>query len=110
VFQPDVMVIPEHYGDEFRNQPGRLAIFDRPLPFVAEVWSVSTGDYDVKAKLPIYMQRGDAETWLVHPYEKTVTCWRRQPDGTYHASEHAAGVIELAALSGVVIDVAELFT
>lgn len=27
VLQPDVMVIPEHYGDEFRNQPGRLAIF-----------------------------------------------------------------------------------
>ena len=109
VLQPDVMVIPDDYGDEFRNQPGRLAIFSRPLPLVAEIWSVSTGNYDVMAKLPIYMQRGDAEIWLIHPYEKTVTSWRRQPDGTYLASEHVAGVVELAALPGVVIDVAELF-
>jgi Uma2 family endonuclease len=109
VLQPDVMVIPDDYGDEFRNQPGRLAILTRPLPLVAEVWAVSTGDYDVKAKLPIYMQRGDAEIWLIHPYEKTVTSWCRQPDGTYHASVHAAGIIERVALSDVVIDVAELF-
>lgn len=109
VLQPDVMVIPDDYGDEFRNQPGRLAIFSRPLPLVVEVWSVSTGDYDVKAKLPIYQQRGDAEIWLIHPYERTLQAWRRQPDGTYHTSEHTTGVIELAALAGVVIDVAELF-
>lgn len=110
VFQPDVMVIPEHYGDEFRNQPGRLAIFSRPLPLVAEVWSVSTGEYDVMAKLPIYMQRGDAEIWLIHPYEKTVKSWRRQLDGTYSSSTHNEGVIRLAALPDVVIDVAELFS
>ena len=109
VFQPDVMVIPEHYGDEFRDQRGKLAIFSRPLPFVAEVWSVSTGEYDVTAKLPVYMQRGDAEIWLIHPYEKTVTSWRRQPDGTYASSVHDSGMIELVALPNVVIDVAELF-
>jgi Uma2 family endonuclease len=37
VLQPDVMVIPEHYGDALRNQPGKLVIIDKPLPFVAEV-------------------------------------------------------------------------
>ncbi len=110
VLQPDVMVIPEHYGDEFRNQPGTLAIFSRPLPFVAEVWSVSTGEYDVLAKLPIYQQRGDEEIWLIHPYDKTVTSWRRQPDGTYLSSVHHEGTIRLAALPDVVIDVAELFS
>lgn len=109
VLQPDVMVIPQHYGDALRGQPGKLAIFDQPLPFVAEVWSVSTGRYDVKAKLPIYQQRGDAEIWLIHPYDRLVTAWRRQPDGTYASSEHDADVIELAALPNVVIDVAELF-
>lgn len=109
VFQPNVMVIPEHYGDEFRNQPGRLAIFSKPLPLVAEVWSVSTGNYDVTAKLPIYMQRGDAEIWLIHPYEKTVTSWCRQPDGTYRSSVHHEGTIQLVALPDVIIDVAELF-
>jgi Uma2 family endonuclease len=109
VLQPDVMVIPEHYGDEFRNQPGKLAIFSRPLPLVAEVWSVSTGEYDVMAKLPIYMQRGDEEIWIIHPYEKTVTSWRRQLDGTYSSSIHQEGVIRPVALPDVVIDVAELF-
>ncbi len=109
VLQPDVMVIPDDYGDEFRNQPGRLAIFSRPLPLVAEVWSVSTGDYDVMAKLPIYMQRGDVEIWLIHPYEKTVTSWRRQPDGSYSSSVHQAGVIRPAALPDVVVEIADLF-
>lgn len=109
VLQPDVMVIPDDYGDEFRNQPGRLAIFSRPLPFVAEVWSVSTGEYDVMAKLPIYMQRGEMEIWLIHPYEKTVTSWRRQPDGTYCSSIHQEGVMRPVVLPDVVIDVVELF-
>jgi Uma2 family endonuclease len=63
----------------------------------------------VKAKLPIYQQRGDAEIWLIHPYDRLVTVWRRQLDGTYESSIHDAGVIELLALPGVVIDVAELF-
>ena len=109
VLQPDVMVIPDDYGDEFRNQPGKLAIFRRPLPLVAEVWSVSTGDYDVMAKLPIYVQRGDAEIWLIHPYEKTVTSWRRQPDGSYSSSVHQDGVIRPVALPDVVIEIADLF-
>ena len=109
VLQPDVMVIPEHYGDEFRNQPGRLAIFSKPLPLVVEVWSRSTGEYDVMAKLPIYMQGGDAEIWLIHPHEKAVTSWRRQSDGTSSAAIHQEGVVRLAALPDVVIDVAELF-
>ena len=108
VLQPDVMVIPEHYGDAFRNQPGKLVIIDKPLPLVAEVWSVSTGNYDVKAKLPIYMQRGDVEIWLIHPYEKTVTSWRRQPDGTYSSSIYQEGAIRPVALPDVVIDLAEL--
>ena len=109
VLQPDVMVIPDDYGDEFRNQPGRLAIFSKPLPLVAEVWSVSTGESDVTARLPIYMQRGDEEIWLIHPYEKTVTSWRRQPDGTSISSVHHEGTVRLAALPDVVIDAVELF-
>ena len=110
VLQPDVMVIPDYYGDAFRERPGKLVIVEQPLPFVAEVWSTSTGDYDVKAKLPIYQQRGDAEIWLIHPYDRLVTVWRRQLDGTYASSVHDAGVIQLAALPDVVIDVAELFS
>ena len=86
-----------------------MVIVEEPLPFVAEVRSTSTGDSDVKAKLPIYQQRGDAEIWLLHPYDQLVTAWRRQADGTYVSSVHDAGMVELSALPDVVIDVAELF-
>jgi Uma2 family endonuclease len=54
-----------------------LEIYDEPLPLVAEVWSPSTGGYDVLAKLPEYRRRGDTEIWLLHPYERTLTAWRR---------------------------------
>ena len=109
MLQPDVMVIPGSYGAAFRQRPGRLVIVEQPLPFVAEVWSTSTGDYDVKARLLTYQQRGDAEIWLLHPYDRLVTAWRRQADGTYVSSVHDAGMVELSALPDVVLDVAELF-
>ncbi len=86
-----------------------MVIVEEPLPFVAEVRSTSTGDSDVKAKLPIYQPRGDAEIWLLHPYDRPVTARRRQADGTYVSSVHDAGMVELSALPDVVIDVAELF-
>ena len=80
---PDLFVAPIAYGEEFRDRPGVLAIISQPLPLVVEVWSRSTGDYDVEAKIPVYQQRGDLEIWRIHPYERTLTAWRRQPDGSY---------------------------
>src|SRR5262245_39886970 len=47
IFMPDVFVVPTSYGQPFRGRPGTLAIFSSPLPLVVEVWSDSTGDYDV---------------------------------------------------------------
>ena len=109
IFMPDVMVVPTAYGDRFRGKPGKLAIFPGPLPLVVEVWSASTGGYDVDTKIPVYMQRGDLEIWRIHPYERTVTSWVRQPDGTYRETMHSSGVIRLAALSGVESDLDRLF-
>ncbi|MFT4040619.1 MAG: Uma2 family endonuclease [Thermomicrobiales bacterium] len=109
VFRPDVMVFPTHDADPFRNQPGRLMILPDPLPLVVEVWSRSTGDYDIAAKLPIYQQRGDAEIWLVHPYDRTITAWRRQEDGSYTVTVFDHGVISPVALPGVAFDLADLF-
>ncbi|MFT4040620.1 MAG: Uma2 family endonuclease [Thermomicrobiales bacterium] len=109
VFRPDVMVIPTQYGRQFRNQPGRLVIIDAPLPLVVEVWSRSTGRYDVAAKLPVYQQRGDVEIWLIHPYERTITAWRRQEDGSYAESRFTDGEITPVALPGVSIDLAAIF-
>ena len=109
VFLPDLMVIPKGLGDAFRDRPGTLAIFADPLPLVVEVWSRSTGDYDVETKIPMYMQRGDLEIWRIHPYERTVTSWVRQPDGTYQETVYRSGTIRLAALAAVEIAVDDIF-
>ena len=82
IFIPDILVIPSSYGDEFRDRP-ILAIFSEPALLVVEVWSPSTGKYDVDAKLPTYQQRGDREIWRIHPFERTLTRWERLPDGCY---------------------------
>jgi Uma2 family endonuclease len=108
VFQPDVMVVPTSYGVDIRELPG-LAIFSEPLPLVVEVWSPSTGDYDVDTKIPVYQRRGDLEIWRIHPYERTVTRWVRQPDGSYEETIYDGGIIPLSALSGVTIDLDALF-
>ncbi len=107
---PTSFVAPIAYGEEFRDRPGMLAIMSsQPLPLVIEVWSRSTGDYDVAAKIPVYQQRGDLEIWRIHPYERTLTAWRRQPDGTYTETVYSEGIVTPATLPGVVIDLAELF-
>jgi Uma2 family endonuclease len=107
---PDVMVFPTSLAKEFRDRPDVLEVYEAPLPFVAEGWSPSTGDYDVDSKLPEYQRRGDFEIWRLHPFERTVTAWRRRPDGTYDELQFAGGKIQLHALPNVVVDLDALFT
>jgi Uma2 family endonuclease len=109
IYMPDVIVVPTPHGDEFRGQPGKLAILSRPLPLVVEIWSRSTGDYDVDAKLPEYQRRGDLEIWRIHPYERTLTAWRRQPDDSYDQTIYHEGIVNPVALPNVAIDLAEIF-
>lgn len=109
IYIPDLVVVPTAYGEEFKERPGVLAIFRDPLPLVVEVWSRSTGDYDVNAKLPEYQRRGDQEIWLVHPYERSITAWRRLPDGSYQETTYREGNIEPVALPDVSIALAALF-
>ena len=106
---PDVYVVPLA---QVRPQlgTGRLEVFTGPLPLVVEVWSPSTGDYDVETKLLEYQARGDLEIWRIHPYERTLTCWIRQPDGTYFETLHRSGTIRPAALPAVTIDLDALFS
>ena len=107
---PDLAVVPRAFMQQARSErPGRLAMFEQPLPLVVEVWSPSTGDYDVAVKLREYQLRGDAEIWLVHPYDRTLTAWRRQPDGGYSETLYREGSVEPAALPGVRIELAALF-
>lgn len=86
-----------------------LEVIGSPMPFVAEVWSPSTGGYDVDKNIREYQRRGDAEIWRLHPYDRTLTMFRRQPDGTYLASIVSSGSIRLLAFREIVVDVDRLF-
>ena len=108
-YVPDVMVVPLTMARRLFPEPGMVGAFPEALPFVAEVWSPSTGGYDVSDKLPEYRRRGDREIWFLHPYERTVRAWVRQPDGEYTEAIHRGGVVHLSALPGVAIDLDALF-
>ncbi len=108
-FIPDVFVVPTAYVIPLMDQQDVLEVYDQPLPLVVEVWSRSTGEYDIEEKLAVYQQRGDLEIWRIHPYERTLTAWRRLPDGSYDETIHHDGVVRPTALPGIEIDLAALF-
>jgi Uma2 family endonuclease len=103
-FVPDVVVIPRSYIDPHKGDIRAFNAYADPLPLVVEVWSPSTGDYDLKTKLEGYRQRGDGEIWFIHPHERTLTAWRRQPDGSYRESTMRGGIVQVEALPGVTVD------
>ena len=108
-YVPDVIVVPAERVRALAVRPGSLDMYVDPLPFVVEIWTPSTGAYDVDRKLPEYQARGDLEIWRVHPYDRRVTDWRRQPDGTYAELVFLGGVVEIPSLPGVRIDLDALF-
>jgi Uma2 family endonuclease len=105
---PDVFVVPTALVRPLLPTH-RLETYAVPLPLVVEVWSPSTGDYDVKTKLLEYERRGDLEIWLIHPFERTLTAWRHQPDGSYAETRFEGGQVRPVALPGVTIDLDALF-
>jgi Uma2 family endonuclease len=105
---PDVCVIPMEMVRPLFGRRG-LEAYAAPLPLVVEVWSASTGDYDVETKLLEYQRRGDLEIWRIHPYERTLTVWRRQPDGSYIEAQYSGGTVQPIALPNVTIDLDRLF-
>ena len=109
-FIPDVFVLPTAYTIPLLERSDILEVYDQPLPLVVEVWSRSTGDYDVEEKLAVYRTRGDLEIWRIHPYERMLTAWRCLPDGSYDETIYRNGVVSSMALPGVEIDLAALFS
>ncbi len=108
-FVPDVVVVPLAYAPAERSRSRRLEVYDQPLPLVVEVWSPSTGDYDIRDKLAVYQERGDVEIWFIHPFDRTLTAWRRQPGEGYAETVFTEGIVHPIALPGVSIDLAVLF-
>ncbi|MBI5948653.1 MAG: Uma2 family endonuclease, partial [Chloroflexi bacterium] len=108
-FIPDVMVIPTALLKPWGEGRAVLEAYAEPLPLVVEVWSASTGDYDVEAKIPEYLRRGDLEVWRIHPYDRVLTAWRRQPDGTYAERTYTGGDVPVESLPGVVVRLESLY-
>jgi len=109
-YVPDLCVIPREFEQrKLREAPARLEVYEEPLPLVVEVWSPSTGEYDVEDKLREYQRRGDREIWRIHPYERTLTAWRLQPDGSYEVTLYRDGSIQPRSLPGVTFELSGLF-
>jgi len=108
-YVPGLVVIPVAFDAAKLRPWGDLEVYEAPLPLVVEVWSPSTGGYDVDAKVPDYQARGDEEIWRLHPFERMLTVWRRRADGGYDETVHRSGVVEVGSLPGVSIDLDVLF-
>jgi Uma2 family endonuclease len=106
---PDLMVIPVEAIRALGDRLDVMEAYTTPLPLVVEIWSPTTGDDDVDGKLPRYQERGDAEIWRLQPFARTLTAWRRQPNGMYLQTVHTESSITPLALPGVAIDIAALF-
>jgi Uma2 family endonuclease len=107
-YLPDVCVVPMEFVRPHRGERG-LECYDSPLPLVVEIWSPSTGDYDLNEKLGEHQRRGDLEIWLIHPYDRTLTAWRRQSDGSSTDALYTSGVISPVALPSVTINLDTFF-
>lgn len=107
---PDVVVLPTATVEAMeRDHPTQLEAYRQPLPLIVEVWSPSTGEYDVHTKVPDYQRRGDLEIWRLHHGDRTLTAWVRQPDGTYVDTVYTGSNVRPTALPNVSIDLDELF-
>ena len=106
---PDLLVIPTSYTEAYHDRERALEVYERPLPLVIEIWSPSTGGYDIDDKLPEYQRRGDLEVWRIHPLELTLTAWRRRQDGSYAETLYRGGAVHVEAPPNVTIDLDQLF-
>ena len=109
-FIPDIAVLPTNLERALRQRPGSLDAYPEALPLVIEIWSPSTGGYDVDTKVPEYQRRGDIEIWRLHPYQQTLTAWVIQPAGRYVESIHRGGVVVPVWLTNVAIDLDALLS
>lgn len=109
-YVPDLCVIPRAMVHEAEaNRPTEAEIYEEPVPLVVEVWSPSTGEYDVDTKLREYQLRKDREIWRIHPIERTLTRWVLRGDGSYREDVIRHGIVELVAIPGVTIELSLLW-
>ena len=107
---PDIAIVPHALTEALRQQRPTLDAYSAPLPLVIEIWSPSTGTYDLTEKLAAYQERGNREIWNVHPYARTLTSWIRKPDGTYDEVVRLSGHVSPLSIAGVTIEIDRLFS
>ena len=105
---PDVMVFRRELARPLMLAM-RLEAYSEPLPLVVEIWSPSTGGYDLAEKLDGYRARSDLEIWFIHPYNRTLRRWTRQDDGSYEESLLSEGELQPVGLPDVTIVFESLF-
>jgi Uma2 family endonuclease len=81
-----------------------LGAYAEPLSLALEVWSWTEEPYDFEAKLHAYRERGDEEIWYIHPFERTLAAWRRQPDAGFAEDKYRGGFVPVVSLPGVTIN------
>jgi Uma2 family endonuclease len=107
---PDVCVIPVELMGEIDPEAWlELEVYSAPLPLVVEIWSPSTGDYDQQTKVQEYQRRGDLEILRLHPFQRSLTSWQRQADGSYVEMTYQGGKVRPVALPGVEIDLDKIY-
>jgi Uma2 family endonuclease len=108
-YVPDIVVMPAELERAMLEDPRVVDAYPDPMLLVIEVWSPSTGDHDLKAKLADYQRRGDLEIWFFHPYDRTLTAWRRQPDGSYRETTYYGGIVRPDSVAGFELDLDTIF-
>lgn len=107
-FVPDVMVVSASVvAPQWDSQ--ELERFTDPLPLVVQVWSPSTCARDRTVKLAEYQRRRHQEIWFIHPFDRALTVWRLQHDGSYTEAVFGGGIVPVGSLPGAVIDLDRLF-
>jgi Putative restriction endonuclease len=109
IYVPDFMVIPIELTRSYFDRPHDLEVYDAPVALVAEVCDAAIAEDAADDKLPGYRERGDREIWRLHPFERTLIVWRRQPGGNYEETTCLGGMVGIASLPGVTIDLDALF-
>jgi Uma2 family endonuclease len=108
-FIPDVAVTSPSGEIRLQTDPHDLNLHTDPALLVVEVWSPSTGDYDLETKIRAYQERGDLEIWRLHPFDRYLIAWRRQPDGSYTEETFHGGTLTPIALPEVTVTLDDYF-
>ncbi len=105
VVQPDIVVICDKAKLDDAGCKGAPDL-------IIEILSPATARKDLKEKFALYENRGVREYWLVDPEAKTVMAFHLDQAGSYGRPTIYAieDKIEVAVLSGLVVDLEAIFS